>query len=440
MNNEKYIIIYIFIFIKNFISEKIFKIPFYIKYIYYNHDESDFIGELFNSEIVTKLKIGSNLQEFEASIKFSSYHSYLLSNEIKLENVSEGFNKNNSKTYKEIKNLSFIFDDFSFGSISTDILLLNSQKIENFYFILTNNVKDENYFIHTPFTIGLRLHEDNIMQENYTNTFIYQIKKNNLSENLIFAFKFNKNNKLKGNFIIGENINLKNFYTIKAGIITINYQQVEFSINFNNVSYGNIKLNDSHDALFKLDIGVNIGTNELKSILLNDIMEISNKTNIFCYKKNSYSYFFYFFCYNNFNYTLLKPINFYYENLKITLTYKEYIIKKNNKIYINFLFSDRYYFSTYYFSRNFLEIFNIYFDFEKQLIYFPKKTIKEYFYKNNLFWAFFICSIIIIILIIIIIYFIKTIPRKIRANELEENYIYENKINQDKNINYNKLF
>jgi hypothetical protein len=71
-----------------------------------------------------------------------------------------------------------------------------------------------------------------------------------------------------------------------------------------------------------------------------------------------------------------------------------------------------------------LEIFNIYFDFEKQLIYLPKKIIKEYFYKNNLFWAFFICSIIIIILIIIIIYFIKIIPRKIRANELEENFEY----------------
>ncbi len=130
-------------------------------------------------------------------------------------------------------------------------------------------------------------------------------------------------------------------------------------------------------------------------------------------------------------------LNDFYNELNMYYN-KEYIIKKNNKIYINFLFSDRYYFSTYYFSRNFLEIFNIYFDFEKQLIYFPKKIIKEYFYKNNLFWAFFICSIIIIILIIIIIYFIKTIPRKIRANELEENYIYENKINKD--INYNKLF
>ena len=431
---KKYVLVYILIFIKNIISEKIFKIPFYIKYIYYEHDEPDFIGELFNSEIVTKIKIGSNFQEFEASIKFSSYHSYLLSNEIKLENVSEGFNKNNSITYKEIKNLSFIYDDFLFGSISTDILILNSKKIENFYFILTNNLKDENYFIHTPFTIGLRLHEDNKLQENYTNTFLYQIKNNKLSQNLIFTFKFNKKNKLKGDFLIGENINLKNFYIIKAGLITINSQQVEFSINFNNVSYGNIKLNDSHDALFKLDIGVNIGSYELKIALLNDIIKISNKTNILCYKKKSYSYFFYIFCDNNFNYTLLKPINFYYDHLKITLTYKEYIIKKNNKIYINFLFSDRYYFSTYYFSRNFLEIFNIYFDFENQLIYFPKKIAKEYFYKNHLFWAFFIGIIIIIILIIIIIYFIK-----IRANELEENYIYEINLNKEKNTDYNKI-
>ena len=86
-----------------------------------------------------------------------------------------------------------------------------------------------------------------------------------------------------------------------------------------------------------------------------------------------------------------------------------------------------------------MEIFNIYFDFENQLIYFPKKIAKEYFYKNHLFWAFFIGIIIIIILIIIIIYFIKIIPRKIRANELEENYIYEINLNKEKNTDYNKI-
>ena len=88
-----------------FFLKKLFKISFNIKYIYYENEISDFIGELFKSKIVTKIKVRSN---FQVSSKFSSYHS----KEIKLENLSEGFNKNNSITNKEIKNLSFVFDDF----------------------------------------------------------------------------------------------------------------------------------------------------------------------------------------------------------------------------------------------------------------------------------------------------------------------------------------
>ena len=91
-----------------FFLKKLFKISFYIKYIYYEYDVSDFIKELFNSKIVTKIKLRSNFQEFDVSNKFSSYHS----KEIKIENVSEGFYKNNSITYKEIKNLTYVFDDF----------------------------------------------------------------------------------------------------------------------------------------------------------------------------------------------------------------------------------------------------------------------------------------------------------------------------------------
>ena len=135
--------------------------------------------------------------------------------------------------------------------------------------------------------IDLRLNEDKF-QENYSKTFLYQIKNNNFSLFLVFLYiQFNKKNKLKGDCIIWENINLKHFYTIIASIIPINYQQVEFLlILIMNISNVNIKLNDSHIALLNIDIGINIGSNELKIILLNDIMNISNKTYILYYKKN----------------------------------------------------------------------------------------------------------------------------------------------------------
>ena len=58
-----------------------------------------------------------------------------------------------------------------------------------------------------------------------------------------------------------------------------------------------------------------------------------------------------------------------------------------------------------------------------------------------------ICSIIIIALGVVIYLLIKKIPRKTRANELEENYDYQgtkignekNNINSDNNDNENNL-
>jgi VanZ family protein len=102
---------------------------------------------------------------------------------------------------------------------------------------------------------------------------------------------------------------------------------------------------------------------------------------------------------------------------------------ENGKKYfkILFLFSYNLY---WYLGRDFLKVYQLYFDMDKKLIYIPIKNENETESSNSSnfkifnFWLTFVLGILVIFLVIYIARYLKKYPRKKRANELEDDFEY----------------
>ena len=81
--------------------------------------------------------------------------------------------------------------------------------------------------------------------------------------------------------------------------------------------------------------------------------------------------------------------------------------------------------------RDFLKVYQLYFDMDKKLIYIPIKNENETdisssssIFKIFHSWLTLILGILVIFLIIYIARYLKKYPRKKRANELEDDFEY----------------
>ena len=143
-------------------------------------------------------------------------------------------------------------------------------------------------------------------------------------------------------------------------------------------------------------------------------------------KSNLNMILFYYVCNNSVDISKFQPIIFQLRdfNYNFSLNYKDLFFKYNNSYYFLILFGTK----NFHFGRYFLKKFKIAFNQEKKIIYLDYKNNSLIFHldlNKNIIIS--ILFIIIICCIIFILKLIKIIPRKIRANELNENYEYLNK-------------
>ena len=241
------IILYIFLFS----SFKIIKIPFTIPE---KNKSENYLKNLYHSNLLTTINIGTPEQTFISTIKLSEIESYILSNEIKTE-ISPLFNKEQSISYKGLKKEYFNLQDIDNGIMSLDNLIIKESKNEN--------LKINNY----SFVLGLQISLAKLGEIKYpsclgleislfTNNFIPQLYINKLIDFNSFNFEFNKN---KGYLIIGENtLGEKGFVSKKTGKIN---EDILWSFNFNNVLSGDKQL-FLLNAIIKNEIDLIIGPNE----------------------------------------------------------------------------------------------------------------------------------------------------------------------------------
>ena len=194
------------------------------------------------------------------------------------------------------------------------------------------------------------------------------------------------------------------------------------------INYGNVLVEEQKSAIFSTSFGLIHAPIFFESSMKKNFFEKDN-----CFLENN-GYFRYFYCNEKVDISQFQNLYFesLYQQINFTLTYKDLFYKINNKNYFLILFNNDTY--IWKFGLHFLSKFTLVFNTDKQTIgyYYNTKenTIKNKKSKSYLLYILLsIFFIFIIILISIIIYLLLTKKRKLRPYELEDDYDYDNKIN-----------
>ena len=355
----------------------------------------------------------------------SDFHSIIISNYSK--NCEIKFFQNNSKTFEEtysnLNDYNLKFTDLSITAKDLISIEKNVKFYLNFFlaFDTINNVSA---------ILGFQLN-DNYQKYNFIN----QLKKSNFIQQFDFYFNFNEINNnnnninnLKGEIIIGNFPHNLNKKYDKNNLIFINSifnnnnnnnNKQNFIINFDNVFINKLIFNNINAQILFEQFYISMNFNFLE--IFNEIFkEFLNKKICVENVNNNYKKEIYFICFEkpNFSNEIIFNIK---DKINFTLNFNDLFLKINNIFYFLIVFEN---------SKNFI-LGNIFL--QKNLLIFNQDKKQIGFYKNNkskknililiqIFIIFF-CVFIIIILL----HFMKKIlvnKRKIKANELEENFEY----------------
>ena len=378
------------------------------------------------NDLISEISLGTPEQKIKIIIK-GEEHPFLIS---KIHGI---YNENSSSTYNKLlegENESN-YDSFKKYYLSTDTFILKNEKfknieIKNFTFIyaITTNYKH----LLNPAIIGL-------YYQDYTNLYNYNLilllKQYDIIKNYAFSIEYNEEN--KGKLYIGDyfhnfnnTYNKNNFNEIYSDFKGVGYV---WGNRFNNVTYNNISLSDSKfEFYFNITFTGIIGTDSFENILKRNFF-FDNKT---CEKisilKNSYNAY---ICNKEFDYKKFKELKFYHKELNETfiLDYNDLFKEENGKIYFLIIFRP-YGTKTWLLGEPFLKKYPFTFNQDKKKIGFYKII-----HNNNKFsfhYTWFIIISLIVVCFLLLFLLIKNImnkPRKIRANELEDNYDYFTQIN-----------
>jgi len=484
LKNNNINIIFLFIYIINFISCSIY-IPVETlsenNYIYYtnrdNNEHNKIIEKDFFNEIYTILDIGTPSQKIFLFIRTSnqdfniiSQNNYDENNNINNKyNLSEFYKKfslfdeRNSESYineqcKEILGLSDDFeticdsyDNFIFNQIQ-DFNISKKINVNNFFFKLIRET-DKNI----PGILGLGLFDKS---RNPNHNFLKILKNYNLIDNYYFYFDFNSWKSTKGKLIIGSlphEIDKNKFSENDlyfTNIFIESFELKKWRIKFDEININNELKLLNKKAEFDFDMKFIIGTNDLELFLYNKIFNnfIFNKmcfTGVFNYSK--YFEYKFYYCKRDLKRTLfdlLPKINFFLKDLNFTFEIeKEELFKiENNYIYFNIIFPKQQTNDLFILGKCFILKYQFVFNPDLQQIGFYKNKSnvlvkinnkKDIFEVNNIFKIFAI--IILIMVFVLILKFVKPLDvnKKRKNKKFVEKYDYDNK-NVNEN-NYNKF-
>ena len=387
---------------------------------------SNFEAYLMLNDLISEIRIGTPEQKIEIIIK-GEEHPFLISK------IHEKYNENSSSTYNKLlegENESN-YDSFKKYYLSTETFIMKNEKNENieiknftFIYAITTNYKN----LLNPAIIGL-------YYQDYTNLYKYNLllllKHYDIIKNYAFSIEYNEEN--KGKLYLGDyfhNFNFtykeKDFNEIYSVFKGVGYV---WGNRFNNITYNNISLPESNfEFYFNITFSGIIGTDSFENILKRSFFfdnKICEKMSIL---KNSFNAY---ICNKEFNYKQFKELKFYHKELNETfiLDYNDLFKEENGKIYFLIIFKP-YGTKTWILGEPFLKKYPFTYNQDKKKLGFYK-IIKNN-NKFSLHYTWLIIIILIILCILLLFLFLRNImnkPRKLRANELEDNYDYISQFN-----------
>ena len=322
-----------------------------------------------------------------------------------------------------------------------DINMKNKIKLINTRIDLVRNIKDN-----ITGVLGLHLFTNKRTEI----SFLSFAKKNNLTNNYNFFFDFDSNKNKKGKLIIGsfpdelygkqykrEDLH---YSTSHRGYLYYNIFFNKIYITFNNSTIYNL---ERKDAELCFDHDVVMADSEYKKILENSLKDLIDDEKCFSSEFNAISYIYesnkkntsFFYCKNTVNISdelkkRILPIKFFtheYNNYTFELLSDDILIQKGDYILIKIVFPKFSY--TWTLGRPFTLKYNFIFNPDMKKIGFYVKSNTNNSGKKV--WKYILITVLIIMLIAIFIILgvilgkkIYGLKRKIRANEMDDDYEY----------------
>ena len=376
---------------------------------------------LLNNEVYSEFYIGSPPQILKGFFNFLEHDSY-----IKKKTINGVFDEQKSSTYISEKERLYYNSKYSKGFPSKDYLIFNNSKsnsiLKNFSFVLASNITSEI----NEFNIGLK------PKEFLDDTFFQQLKNGDIISSRIFCFNYNKNKMLVGTY--PHEVDEKKYDKIylRRDKIQTDTRFASFDFLWEHIYYRNQTENFTDNfkgSIFNLNIKGIICSNSFQSYLVDNFFYPyikDNKCKQEQLKINDNEYFT-FICDTDINLKNFPTLFFISQGIDFVfnLTGEDLFIKENNKYYclISFLKGN----FKWVLGEVFFKKYEIIFDLDRKSIAFyidhPKTKFNYYIY------LLFLLGIIILILIGILIKCYHYLPRKKRANELEEQFEYVTQIN-----------
>ena len=400
-----------------------------------NLKENNLIEYLFLNEIYTEIKIGTPEQKINMFIKLQQFPTFITSADYN-EGSGIKYNQNKSTTFQYLnkKKYNYLIYDFINGNLCIDIVYFNDkEKINEFQFVLANELK-ENVKEYTG-EIGLSLYAALYATYKRNESIINQLKKNNIIDGYTFHIKYTDKNNDLGKLIIGDYLhNYDNNYLEKDLIYTdVNYIDGSHKWGFyvNNIYIGNDNfIKNSKNIILQIEFGLIQGDlnyyNKIKEIFFN---KYSNE----CIEKNFKRYdnitYIYFVCNSNVDIKKFPDLKFNNEIIKynFTLNYEDLFYNYKGNNYFLVIFDASFKKQNWIIGKPIFIKYLIMFDYDKKRVGIYKKY--ETPFNFPIVWI--LVMILIILLLSKIIYDQLNKKRRIRANELDDNYDYlpQEKIN-----------
>ena len=284
--------------------------------------------------------------------------------------------------------------------------------------------------------------------------FINTLKRNRLISNYIWNLNYTSDN--SGYLVIGEfphSFNEKEYnkeYLNQINVHQEDAQKVVWNLFFDNITYGETKLNEHRTGKFAPQYGVIFGPLIFDRLITKEFFEeyINNKK---CERKTYDNKHDYYVCDENINLSKFKSIEFKAKGLSeknFTLTKDDLFLKKNGKLYFLMAFGRKWKWQySWTLGKPFMKKYNFLFDQDgKQILYYnkvetPRDTITQIFESKTFLYFLYGGIGVLLIVIGFLVYYLVGIlkERKKKLYELEDEYDYvEN--NGDKNNNVNDAF
>ena len=340
-------------------------------------------------------------------------------------NIKIKYNPKESSTYLSKNERLYLHSKIhcSDGYYIRDTFHFGKEKIKGdlFYFILANK---ENQNITSSGELGLNFDESRLNKDNIY--FLKQLHIKNLIARPVFTLEYNNEN--EGNLIIGNYPHEYNKTFNKEDLI---YSYIETpNIYIHKVFSNNIVIENSTIVKLEYEFRLIEGSEDYyNKIYLQFFDDYLNKNICSKIMVNNMSSYYYTVCNKNIDLQKFPILILQIDPLKYNFTfdYKDLFLEFENKLYFMIIFQlipDKWVLGEIFFKK-----YQIVFDKEKKIyeLYFKQSSPnKKNFFKFSPWIIVLIFGLLLIISFFLIIYLYRIIKkrRKIRANELEDNFEY----------------